>query len=95
MTLTAREIKYLRTFISIAEKLLASVDGARANAGRTSKPDKAAKSIKPTDQTRTRRSGKELVEFRKLLKAERRRGVPVAELAKKHGISTAYIYQIG
>lgn len=95
MSLTAREIKYLRTFISITEKLLASVDGAGANAGETSKPDKAPKSSKPRDQARTRRSGKKLAEFRKLLKAERRRGVPVAELAKKHGISTAYIYQIG
>ena len=95
MSLTAREIKYLRTFICIAQKLLASLDGAGANAAKTSKPSKASKSIKRTDQARTRRSGKELAEFRKLLKAERRRGVPVAELAKKHGISTAYIYQLG
>jgi hypothetical protein len=95
MSLTPREIKYLRTFVSIAQKLLASVDGGSANVAKTSKPGKAARSNKPTDRTGTRRSGKELAEFRKLLKAERRRGVPVAELAKKHGISTAYIYQIG
>ena len=95
MSLTPRELKHLRTFVSIAQKLLASIDGGSANVAKASEPGKAAKSIKPTDQTRTRRSGKELAEFRKLLKAERRRGVPVAELAKKHGISTAYIYQIG
>jgi hypothetical protein len=43
---------------------------------------------------RRRRSGKELVAFKKLLKSERRRGVPVAELARQHGISSAYIYMI-
>ena len=31
---------------------------------------------------------------KKLLKAERKAGVPVAELAEKHGISTAYIYML-
>jgi hypothetical protein len=41
---------------------------------------------------RTRRTGKELVQFRKMLKAERKRGVSVAALARKHGISPAYIY---
>ena len=42
--------------------------------------------------TRTRRSRKEAIALKKLLKAERKAGVPVADLAKKHGISTAYIY---
>lgn len=41
---------------------------------------------------RVRRSGKELVAFRKMLLAERKKGVPVATLAKKHGISRTYIY---
>jgi hypothetical protein len=42
-----------------------------------------------------RRAGKELVAFRKMLKAERKKGVRVEELAEKHGVSTAYIYQLG
>jgi len=37
----------------------------------------------------------EAIALKKLLKAERKAGVPVAELAKKHGISTAYIYMLG
>ena len=37
----------------------------------------------------------ELIAFRKMLKAERKRGVPVSKLAQEHGISPAYIYQIG
>ena len=43
---------------------------------------------------RIRRSGKVLAAFRKMLLSERKRGVPVAELARKHGITTAYIYQL-
>ena len=43
---------------------------------------------------RTRRSKKEAAELRKLLRAERKAGVPVAELAKKHGITSAYIYML-
>ena len=43
---------------------------------------------------RVRRSGRELVTFRKMLIAERKKGVSVATLAKRHRISTAYIYQL-
>jgi hypothetical protein len=44
--------------------------------------------------TRTRRSRKEVAALKKLLKAERKAGVPVAELAAKHGVSSAYIYML-
>lgn len=44
--------------------------------------------------TRTRRSKKEVVALKKLLKAERKAGVPVAELSAKHGVSKAYIYML-
>jgi hypothetical protein len=30
-----------------------------------------------------------------MLKAERKKGVPVEELGRKHGISTTYIYTMG
>jgi hypothetical protein len=42
-----------------------------------------------------RRSGKELENFRKMLKQERKAGASVAALAKKHGVTPSYIYQIG
>jgi hypothetical protein len=29
-----------------------------------------------------------------MLKAERKKGIPVAELARKHRVSTAYIYTL-
>jgi hypothetical protein len=43
---------------------------------------------------RTRRSKKDVAVLKKVLKAERKSGVPVAELAAKHGVSTAYIYML-
>ena len=33
------------------------------------------------------------MQFRKALKSERKRGVPVTALARKYGVTTAYIYQ--
>jgi hypothetical protein len=44
--------------------------------------------------TRRRRSKKEAAALKKLLKAERKAGVSVAELATKHGVSKPYIYAL-
>jgi hypothetical protein len=96
--LSNREIDMLRQIISLAGALIA---GAHPDAGRSSskkgaKPSPKAKAKSPADPDakRRRRTGKELTDFRKMLVAERKRGVPVAELAEKHGISAAYIYQL-
>jgi len=84
LSLNAHDISKLHHIIALAQKLIA--DGLKnRGVGRT----KARKGGK-----RRRRSGKELVRFRKMLKAERKKGVSVAELAQKHGISSAYIYMI-
>jgi hypothetical protein len=45
-------------------------------------------------RTRIRRSGKELAQFRRMLRDQRKKGIPVAELARQHGISSAYIYML-
>ncbi len=83
MPLTAKEVAQLKKIIQISTDLL-------EKAGKTVEP-----AVKGKSQSRIRRSGKELAEFRKMLKAERKRGVPVAALAKQHGVSAAYIYQMG
>jgi hypothetical protein len=44
--------------------------------------------------SRIRRSKNEVLALKKLLKSERKAGVPVAELAAKHGVSSAYIYML-
>ena len=88
MPLSAKEISQLRKITAIAEKLIA--DSPAPRRGRPAKP--VAEGSKRTK--RLRRSGKELTAFRKMLLAERKKGTPVAELARRHGISAAYIYQL-
>jgi hypothetical protein len=85
MQLNAADAAQLKKIISIAQTLLEK-SGEKGVKG----PRSAGAS-----STRIRRSGKELSAFRKMLKAERKAGVPVADLAKKHGISPSYIYQLG
>jgi len=92
--LSTREIDMLRQIISLAGALIAN---AHPDAGRSvsKKGGKALSGAQDApEMKRRRRTGKELVDFRKMLVAERKRGVPVAELAQKHGISAAYIYQL-
>jgi hypothetical protein len=88
--LSPREIDMLRQIISLAGALISS---AHPEAGRSGKK-KAVDEGRPLQEKRRRRTGKELSDFRKMLISERKRGVPVADLARKHGISAAYIYQL-
>ena len=91
MSLTARELSKLKQIVKLASDLIARAEAAPPVA-KSSSP--VAKSKKQSDNKRIRRTGKELAAFRKLLKAERKRGVSVADLAQEHGISTAYIYSL-
>lgn len=83
MYLSKREIQQLQKFIDLTQELLERAKNSEGDKGGRQKP------------TRIRRSGKDLVAFRKTLRAERKAGVAVAEIARKHGISPAYIYQLG
>ena len=84
MPLSARELSQLKKIVALAQGLIDKTEAAPAG-------EKAAKQ---GSTGRTRRSGKELAAFRKMLKAERKRGVSAPELAAQHGISTAYIYSL-
>jgi hypothetical protein len=86
MSLSPHEVAELRKIVSIAEKIL-----AKATA-----PKKRAKLAMSTPKPRKnpRRKGRELIAFRKTILAERKRGIPVAEIARKHGITPNYIYQM-
>jgi hypothetical protein len=87
----SNQITKLKTLLRLAQELLNEVEAA--GGGRVATNAAAKGKAVPADR-RVRRSGKELVAFRKMLKAERKTGVPVTELARKHGISTAYIYRM-
>jgi len=78
MSLDRSEIVQLKVAISALQKIIAT--NARKATGARPK--------------RLRRSGKELSAFRKMLRIERKKGVPVPVLAERHGISTSYIYQL-
>ena len=85
MSPTVKEITELKKIVARAKELLAKADGhetVESTAGRST-------------SVRTRRSGKDLIAFRRMLKAERKAGVPVTQLAKKHGVTPSYIYQVG
>ena len=73
--------KKLRKIAASLEELVTALESMPAGNGKSA-------------ATRTRRSKKEAIALKKLLKAERKAGVPVAELAAKYGISTAYIYML-
>jgi hypothetical protein len=88
----SNQITKLKTLLRLAQELLSE---AEASGGRRVATNAAAKGKAASATKRVRRSGKELIAFRKMLKAERKKGVPVEELARKHGISTTYIYTMG
>jgi hypothetical protein len=88
LALHAKEISKLRRVIALVETLID--ESPKPRRGRPALSNGSGK--KRANGKRTRRTGKDLVRFRKMLKAERKRGVSVAELARKHGISPAYIY---
>ena len=82
MILTKVEISKLNRIMKLAEQLV------QRSKVHSKSPRANGK------KTRIRRTGRQLIEFRKMLKAERRKGIPVAALARKHGVSSAYIYML-
>lgn len=85
MSLTTKEIAELKKIVARANELIAKANGRET----------VNTSARRSTSARTRRTGKDLVAFRRMLKAERKAGVPVAQIAKKHGVTPSYIYQIG
>ncbi len=88
MTLSKRQIGQLQKIVETVQAVLAEeMQSPRGDKGKAAPRLSAGK-------TPSRRSGKELVAFRKVLRAERKNGVPVAEIAKRHKVSKSYIYQL-
>jgi hypothetical protein len=86
MSFTARELKQLQQIVEIGNILIAKAE-EHIEAKAQAKAEKEA-------NKRVRRSGKELIKFRRDLKKMRNDGVPVAELAETYGVSASYIYQL-
>jgi hypothetical protein len=90
MARTVNIANKLRKIAASLEELASAVDAQSADKPKKSFPAGNGKS----SSKRMRRSKKEAAALKRLVKAERKAGVPVAELAKKHGISPAYIYML-
>ena len=86
MSLTNKEMTELKKIVARANQLIAKAQGGEKTTAKAS--------ARRTIDSGRRRTGKELEAFRKMLKAERKAGVPVAQIAKKHGITPSYIYQM-
>ena len=97
MALTAKEIKQLAEIVQSASALLEeALRSLNSNevSGITKSKLNSVSHDRNKAGTRKRRTGRELAEFRKMIKAERRKGTTASTLAKKHGVSMNYIYQI-
>jgi hypothetical protein len=81
MSLTAKQKNEIKRLIELLSQLL-------------KEPTAKERVAKNGSGKRVRRSGAELTSFRKKLKTEQKAGVPVAEIAKKYGVTPSYIYQL-
>jgi hypothetical protein len=87
MARPSKHVAQLRKIITSLETLVRSMEAQQEVHSANGKNGKASGS-------RIRRSKNEVLALKKLLKSERKAGVPVAELAAKHGVSSAYIYML-
>ena len=88
MALSRRQVSQLQKIVETVQAILA------ADEKPGSQPSKQKTASRTAGKTSFRRSGKELAAFRKALRAERKSGVPVAEIAQRHKVSKSYIYQL-
>ena len=85
MQLSKKQISQLIKIVETTQQIIADARNGRAG------PKVAAAK---NNATRTRRTGKDLVAFKKMIHAERKAGASVAELASKHGVTPSYLYQM-
>lgn len=88
MSLTKRQIGKLNKIVAMAQSLLDSAEeGSSSTAASTS-------SRRGSSTGRQRRSSADAEKMRADILAKRAKGVSAASLAKKYGVSTAYVYMI-
>lgn len=89
MALSKRQVSQLQKIVETVQAILAAEEKQGSQPSKQNTASRAS-----AGKTSSRRSGKELAAFRKALRAERKSGVPVAEIAKRHKVSKSYIYQL-
>lgn len=95
MLLSTRQRAQLEKIIMQVEKILMQADAAEKRAAKSqrtvSSKKRGRKSLSKNGAHR--RSRADAIAMRKEIKAARRKGISAAELAKKYGVTTSYIYQ--
>ncbi|CAN2533682.1 hypothetical+protein [Methylocapsa aurea] len=89
MALSKRQVSQLQKIVEIVQAILTAEEKQGFQPSKQNTASRAS-----VGKTSSRRSGKELAAFRKALRAERKSGVSVAEIAKRHKVSKSYIYQL-
>ncbi len=84
MKLSRDEVNLLKTFVSLANKLL-----QESGAGTT-----VSKSKRSANGSRRRRSREDAAKVKQEIAAARARGVAVKKISAKYGVTPAYVYQI-
>lgn len=84
MKLSRDEANLLRTFISLANKLLEEKEARVTD----------SKSKRSASGGRRRRSREEAAKVKQEIAAARARGVAVKKISAKYGVTPAYVYQI-
>lgn len=84
MTLSERQLSQLNKAIAVVQDILASAQAESKAPARKQK----------SSGKRYRRSAADAAKLRKDVLAARKKGVPASALAKKYGVSSAYIYMI-
>lgn len=87
MSLSKRQISGLISIMESVQSILLESKNAPA-------PVKGGKGTGKAPGVRTRRTGKELEDFKKAIKKDRKAGVSVGELAEKYGVTPSYLYQL-
>lgn len=83
MQLSKKQISQLIKILETTQQILADASRERPSSG-----------TREQTGTRTRRTGKDLVAFKKAIKAERKAGASVADLSRKYGVTPSYLYQL-
>jgi len=92
LILTKRQKTQLAKIVLQVEKLLKQSEVAEKRQQKKAKVSKLAAG--QGRRRRVKRSRAEAAEMRKAILVARKKGAKVADLARKYGVSTAYIYMI-
>lgn len=87
MALTKRQVSRLNKVIGMVQDFLKQAEKQAAREAAKPKPVRSGR-------RGSRRSSEDAAKMRDDILARRAKGVPVAKLAEKYGVSTAYIYMI-